>query len=209
MTQASKVLKVYRGRLEILVLKVRRESKAYKVRKVQLVQQVLRVILVRKVYVGSTAPTDSKYEIWINPDGPSTPFSQIASLIYPVGSIYMSVNNTDPSILFGGTWERIKDRFLLSAGDSYIGGSTGGEAAVKLESSNLPAITVSGIPYPMNHTGYPNGSADSGNGTSSTGNYQQCYWRGYGTKSITTQYHNTAHNNMPPYLTVYMWRRTA
>lgn len=162
-----------------------------------------------KVYVGSTAPTDSKYQIWINPDGSSTPFSQIASLLYPVGSIYMSVNNTDPSILFGGTWEQIKDRFLLSAGDSYIGGSTGGEATVKLQSSNLPEITVSGIPYPMNHTGYPNGSADSGNGTSSTGNYQQCYWRGYGTKSITTQYQNTAHNNMPPYLTVYMWRRTA
>ena len=45
--------------------------------------------------------------------------------IYPVGSIYMSVNNVNPSVLFGGTWEQIKDTFLLSAGDTYNAGSKG------------------------------------------------------------------------------------
>ena len=48
--------------------------------------------------------------------------------IYPVGSIYMSVNNTSPSTLFGGTWEQIKDTFLLSAGNTYTAGNTGGSA---------------------------------------------------------------------------------
>ena len=43
--------------------------------------------------------------------------------IYPVGSIYMSVNATDPARLFGGTWERIKEKFLLGAGDTHTAGS--------------------------------------------------------------------------------------
>ena len=48
--------------------------------------------------------------------------------IYPVGSIYMSVNNVDPSTVFGGTWQQIKDRFLLACGDTYNNGETGGAA---------------------------------------------------------------------------------
>ena len=48
--------------------------------------------------------------------------------IYPIGSIYMSVNNVDPSTIFGGTWQQIKDRFLLACGDTYNNGETGGDA---------------------------------------------------------------------------------
>ena len=48
--------------------------------------------------------------------------------VYPVGSIYMSVNSTDPSTLFGGSWEQIQDRFLLASGVSHSAGSTGGSA---------------------------------------------------------------------------------
>ena len=54
--------------------------------------------------------------------------STIFDDIYPVGSIYMSVNNTNPSNLFGGTWTQLKDRFLLGAGSTYTNGSTGGSA---------------------------------------------------------------------------------
>ena len=58
--------------------------------------------------------------------------------IYPVGSIYMSVNATDPARLFGGAWERIKERFLLGAGDTHTAGSTGGEFEHKLTVDETP-----------------------------------------------------------------------
>lgn len=44
------------------------------------------------------------------------------NLVYPVGSIYWSSNNTNPATLFGGTWQQIKDRFVLAAGDSILMG---------------------------------------------------------------------------------------
>ena len=59
--------------------------------------------------------------------------------VYPVGSIYMSTTNTNPSIIFGGTWEQIKDRFLLSAGDTYEAGSMGGEANHTLTINEMPS----------------------------------------------------------------------
>lgn len=62
----------------------------------------------------------------------------IINIVYPVGSIYMSVNDTDPSLLFHGTWERIKDRFLLASGDTYSAGSTGGEATHTLNINEMP-----------------------------------------------------------------------
>lgn len=65
------------------------------------------------------------------------------SKIYPVGSIYMSVNSTNPKDLFGGTWEQLKDRFLLGAGGSYSAGSTGGASTVALETGHLPGHTHS------------------------------------------------------------------
>lgn len=59
--------------------------------------------------------------------------------IYPIGSIYMSVNNVNPSTVFGGTWEQIKDKFLLACGDTYNNGATGGEATHTLTSDEMPS----------------------------------------------------------------------
>lgn len=64
---------------------------------------------------------------------------RLVDVIYPVGAIYISVNSTSPANLFGGQWEQIKDRFLLSSGDTYKNGSTGGSAAHSITSANLPA----------------------------------------------------------------------
>jgi hypothetical protein len=58
-----------------------------------------------------------------------------------VGAIYKSTVATSPATLFGGTWEQIKDSFLLSAGDTYTAGDTGGSATATLAVENLPRHT--------------------------------------------------------------------
>ena len=79
------------------------------------------------------------------------------NLVYPVGSIYWSSKNTNPGTLFGGTWVQIKDRFILTAGDSYSNGATGGAATVTLTVSNMPShshsFTPSGNVGSHTHTG--------------------------------------------------------
>lgn len=124
---------------------------------------------------------------------------------YPVGSIYMSINSTSPATLFGGTWERIQGQFLLGASSTYSAGSTGGEASHTLTESETPNhyhdeyLGNSSGPdsTPSGYTGWP--TADS------TANKT---WWVKGSKTSSTG-GGGAHNNMPPYLAVYIWKRTA
>lgn len=116
--------------------------------------------------------------------------------IYPVGSIYISVNSTNPSTYFGGTWERIQDTFLLAAGSTYSAGSTGGEAT--------HTLTVSEMPSHRHTLGSTNGSVGYTE-TVSLGNSSQASHTSYSSFVGGGQ----AHNNMPPYLAVYVWKRTA
>lgn len=126
----------------------------------------------------------------------------VAQLVYPVGAIYMSTVETNPSTLFGfGTWERIQDTFLLAAGSTYAAGSTGGEVTHTLTNSEIPS---------HNHAiFYPNASA--GNDYAPIGypnvGSKSTYWAvGSYTGDVGG---GEAHNNMPPYLAVYVWKRTA
>ncbi len=73
--------------------------------------------------------------------------SVIVDLIYPVGSIYTSVSSVSPEVLFGGTWEAIEGRFLLSRDTGHAAGTTGGAASV----SYTPAGTNTGGSV-SNHT---------------------------------------------------------
>ena len=121
----------------------------------------------------------------------------LIDLIYPVGSIYMSVTNTSPQSFFGGTWERIQDRFLLAAGSTYAAGGTGGSATHTLTVSEMP-----------NH-GHVVGT--EGGSVSKTTTYIAGATGGAGARGESTTDNaggGAAHNNMPPYLTVYMWKRT-
>ena len=123
---------------------------------------------------------------------------------YPVGSIYMSVNSANPQTLFGGTWVQIKDKFLLSAGTTYKAGSTGGEATHTLSISEMPAHA---------HEMYSSNGGGDGTWTPNTGTYlvdsvsteKKTWWAQLG---MNTAGGGAAHNNMPPYLTVYVWKRT-
>ena len=123
-------------------------------------------------------------------------------LIYPIGAIYLSVSATNPAILFGGKWEQIKDRFLLAAGDTYAIGTTGGEATHKLTIEEMPS-----------HKHQIKTNNDDWNNSAGGGNYGTTHdgansW--YNTNWYTENSGgNAAHNNMPPYLTVYMWKRVA
>ena len=87
------------------------------------------------------------------------------NLVYPVGSIYWSSNNTNPGTLFGGTWTQIKDKFILAAGDSYTNGATGGAATVTLSVSNMPShshsFTPSGTVASHSHSFTPSGTVSS------------------------------------------------
>lgn len=155
--------------------------------------------------------------------------------IYPVGSIYMSTVSTNPATLFGfGTWEAMPaGRVLLAQGKSswgttYNAGSTGGEATHTLTVGEIPS---------HNHTASTNTTGNHHHGTVWTeGNYN--VWglynsstnhRGMGasndydnalpntstdgnhshTVNISNTGSNQSHNNLQPYLVVYIWQRTA
>ena len=84
---------------------------------------------------------------------------------HPIGSLYWSSKDTNPNLLFGGTWTRIKDKFILAAGDTYTNGATGGSASAQLTVSNLPShshsFTPSGSVSVSSHTHGLNGHTHS------------------------------------------------
>lgn len=137
----------------------------------------------------------------------------IADLIYPVGSIYMSVNSISPAALFGGTWEQIEDTFLLSAGSTYTPGNTGGSATHAHTTGNC-TLTVNQIP---SHTHGLKGWRYGHN--QKYDNYCASYTQLSDAASSNTpilatgggQAHNHGNtgdgSSLPPYLVVYMWKR--
>ena len=205
----------------------------------------------------------SKIKNYIDQKGSGATLDQI----YPVGSIYMSVNSTSPATLFGGTWEPIKDKFLLSAGDTYSAGAEDGAAS----RSYTPAGTVGSHTLTAAESGMPShghgftqptvngGAVTSGitggshyhstgaifsDGTGSANAYVMSTNRTAKARDTTstTHTHNlpshthtvtngkvsdasaknatSGHNHgftgtaatidtMPPYLAVYVWKRTA
>lgn len=135
----------------------------------------------------------------------------ILDYIYPVGSIYMSTASTSPATLFGGTWTQLQGRFLVGVGSDYDVGDTGGEAEHTLTDSELPVETGSVIVRPWGSGAMvysPTGNFNTENGESTT----NASSGGSSVASRKLSYSfggGQAHNNLPPYLAVYMWERTA
>ena len=162
--------------------------------------------------------------------------------IYPIGSIYTSVNSTSPASLFGGTWEQIKDKFLLCSGNTYSGGNSGGSATINLNhthSTSNHTLTEAQIPshcHQVSSRMYSNGASNgstfniAGWGSPASGsNHYIINIQGTAASLSSGSYVgalNTgggqAHNHgntgssgsssqsiMPPYLAVYVWKRTA
>ena len=142
--------------------------------------------------------------------------TNIFDLIYPVGSFYISAKSTNPAILFGGTWEQIQGRFLLGRSSSYPVGSMGGEATHTLTENEMPSHKghlssgiAGGVPMGKgNYEGYLNSNVMN---AYPGGNYRG--WNVYAGNEMHPASEavggGQAHNNMPPYLSVYIWKRTA
>ena len=135
--------------------------------------------------------------------GGGSTIQSILEMVYPVGSIYISVNSINPNSLFGfGTWEQIKDKFLLAAGDIHGAGETGGEETHTLTEEEIPSHShqFNRTQLWKNDPGVLNNNLEMG--------------YGLGIKSLNIYTDNTtsvggglAHNNMPPYLSVYIFKR--
>ena len=118
---------------------------------------------------------------------------------YPVGAVYMSLQSTSPASLFGGSWTQITNRFLYATG-TYGAGATGGESSHALSVSEMPS-----------HNHGIKVIEDSNTHGSATTHITYGNWAADNPNMLFTEYvgSGAAHNNMPPYYVVYMWRRTA
>ena len=120
----------------------------------------------------------------------------IIDALYPVGTIYQSTKSTNPSTFIGGTWTALTGRFLVGAGTDYPAGTTGGEATHRL--------TVEEMPAHAHPSTTPNMIQNTATGSSQYGYIGDGSYTNSGTSGG-----GQAHNNMPPYRSVYMWERTA
>ena len=153
---------------------------------------------------------------------------KLIDYIYPIGSIYLSVNSTSPATLFGGSWTQLKDRFLLGAGSTYSSGATGGAATHKLSVAEMPSHAHD-TPFFNNMTnngemksdfigvfgkGVTASQALKDTGQTST---MEMWWINQTNTAEGNEWayltsakgSGSAHNNMPPYLVVISWKRTA
>jgi microcystin-dependent protein len=149
---------------------------------------------------------------------------------YPVGSIYMSTVATNPNTLFGfGTWVTYgSGRVLISQDGTYTAGSTGGSATTTLIEANLPSHTHSAtftgtaLGTHQHYVGSQDSTANQGSDPSQE--FVRNYNEGTGPKAYTDPVSagtpsgsvsvgntgsGTSFSNLPPYIAVYMWNRTA
>lgn len=136
-------------------------------------------------------PTYSRYYT----AGAWTAWESDALAAWPVGSIYIAYNHTNPGTLFGGTWTRIQNAFLWATPAAGTIGVTGGEQTVALTVDQLPSHSHGSV-YSQHADGTKNAAWYTTAGSSIA----------YG--AVATG-EGEAHNNMPPYIQVSVWRRTA
>lgn len=143
--------------------------------------------------------------------------------IYPIGSIYMSINSTNPKEYYGGEWERIEDKFLLACGTKHPNGEEDGseDAVVVSHNHTQDAHTHSptgsrkyiavgnvnwayGSKVQMSTTTgnryYPHSDKDTDGITEQTATTSAQPYIYYKGESGTGK-------NMPPFLAVYVWVR--
>ena len=143
-------------------------------------------------------------------------------LVYPVGAIYISTVSTSPATLFGfGTWTAIAGKFLIGADGTYGAGSTGGTATHNHTSAphTHDSGTLSSAISPTSgaflfdevtrsFTSDKSFNASGATITSSTSSRTTAI-DVFGTTTATTPANTGSAGTLPPYLSVYIWERTA
>ncbi len=134
--------------------------------------------------------------------------SAILNYVYPVGSIYMSVSNTNPNAVFGGTWEQIKDKFILSCGDTYANGATGGAATHVHGLSNGYAKfnPSANVAYTYAKVVTTSSWADN---TRQLVSNKATSFDTTNTRGVQLGGNSNSASTLPPYIAVYVWKRTA
>lgn len=141
----------------------------------------------------------------------------LLNMVYPVGSIYLSAGGNSPVTLFGGSWQRLEGKFLLGASDDYPLGTEGGEAQHTLTNEEMPVHTH--IEQAANSFTTAAGRSvlvDNGSDNTSSGfkfdlNLHPLaggWSKGKALETMSAGY-GKAHNNLPPYIAVNIWKRLA
>lgn len=119
---------------------------------------------------------------------------------------WASDDPTSPASFIGGTWEQIKDQFIMAAGDTYAAGSVGGKASVALEARNIPRLWGQSLAFDVSgnnfHVGQWGWTASARQISSQNG------FDAYDGLYVTVGYdNNSAVDIMPPYVAKYVWQR--
>ena len=159
----------------------------------------------------------------INTSDTSSIYYKLMKLIYPVGSIYWSSKSENPANLFGGTWVRIKDKFLWAMGDEDIPNSIGGAKTVTLKTTDLPdhhhIVNINDPGHKHSYSAGTGSDTSAGDKTNKVVNYDtKTTGSSYtGITASATSIRNTLDNaftqtdidKMPPFICKYCWQRTA
>lgn len=127
-------------------------------------------------------------------------FVNLLDIIYPIGSVYITFNTISPANTVGGTWELLKNVFLYSSADTI--GITGGENTHKLTVDEMS-------PHTHHISVKPAGNNVANNLPYQIGAAGLDYSSTFINKYVESNGGGQPHNNMPPYITVHMYRRTA
>lgn len=153
--------------------------------------------------------------------GDGSIYSNFLLAAHPVGSIYQTISPENPAVTFGGgTWERIENRFIMGASDTYPAGSTGGSTAheheYKLEFMwrlgalvGYPTSAIATYNYKTQSWDDNNKKVNDGQYTLSNDGFSSTYGEKPGGETYSVTGNTASSSSIPPYYSVYIWRRVA
>lgn len=153
--------------------------------------------------------------------GDGSIYSNFLLAAHPVGSIYQTISPENPAVTFGGgTWERIENRFIMGASDTYPAGSTGGSTAheheYKLEFMwrlgalvGYPTSAIATYNYKTQSWNDNNKKVNDGQYTLANDGFSSTYGENPGGETYSVTGNTASSSSIPPYYSVYIWRRVA